>query len=458
MGQGWLAGVWTSAIWGISGQAQGAEATGATVQSYLQLGRPAFALGTKEMNMIEGFKKTASRFALVAAAGLMFGAAMTPAKAADLGGGCCADLEERVAELEATTARKGNRVVSLQIYGQVNKALMIWDDGIDSDAYVVDNTLASSRFGFAGSAKINSALSAGYNMEFEVVNARADMVYNGVGGDDPWSGINLRQNYWYLEHATLGRISVGHQSTAGDGATEVVLSNSMRNADSNIGANISIRDSAGGFHAPLNTTLWSPGYNQWAGDFTADSIEDVIRYDTPSIYGFILSASWGDDDFADVALRFKREFEAIRVAAAVTYQWDDRQGGDYDSEVFAGSISVKHMPTGLYTAFAAGQREYEGAGIEDESFWYIQGGIEKNWVSCGATTLYGEYGQYNGFNQPLATENDSEATRFGFGINQKLDAAAMDVYAHATFWSFEDNTNTDYEDLTTVVIGSRIQF
>ncbi len=35
---------------------------------------------------------------------------------------CCGDLEERVAELEATTARKGNRVVSVQIYGQINKA------------------------------------------------------------------------------------------------------------------------------------------------------------------------------------------------------------------------------------------------------------------------------------------------------------------------------------------------
>src|SRR5215831_8130585 len=31
---------------------------------------------------------------------------MPSAKAADLGGDCCADLEERVAELEATTARK----------------------------------------------------------------------------------------------------------------------------------------------------------------------------------------------------------------------------------------------------------------------------------------------------------------------------------------------------------------
>jgi hypothetical protein len=43
------------------------------------------------------------------------------AKAADLGGNCCADLEERVAELEATTARKGNRKVSLTLSGYVSQ-------------------------------------------------------------------------------------------------------------------------------------------------------------------------------------------------------------------------------------------------------------------------------------------------------------------------------------------------
>ena len=32
-----------------------------------------------------------------------------PVKAADLGGDCCADLEERVAELEATTRPKGQQ-------------------------------------------------------------------------------------------------------------------------------------------------------------------------------------------------------------------------------------------------------------------------------------------------------------------------------------------------------------
>ncbi|MFV0367708.1 MAG: porin, partial [Hyphomicrobiaceae bacterium] len=59
-------------------------------------------------------------FGAVVAAGLLAsGLSVGSAKAADLGGDCCADLEERVAELEATTARKGNRKVSLTISGWV---------------------------------------------------------------------------------------------------------------------------------------------------------------------------------------------------------------------------------------------------------------------------------------------------------------------------------------------------
>ena len=46
--------------------------------------------------MFGGLTKTSSRIAIAAALGVMFGgyAMSTPAKAADLGGDCCADLEE----------------------------------------------------------------------------------------------------------------------------------------------------------------------------------------------------------------------------------------------------------------------------------------------------------------------------------------------------------------------------
>lgn len=435
-----------------------------------------------------------SRIGLAVGAGMLLGAAVTPVKAADLGGGCCADLEERVAELEATTARKGNRVVSLQVYGQVNKALLIWDDGIDSDAFVVDNTLASSRFGLAGKAAIKPGLTAGYNIEFEINDSRADRVTQFKDGDegntpagfypgqdtDAEGTLRLRQNNFFIEDEKLGRITVGQALVATDGVTEVVLGNSLRNSDSNIGASMYVRTKDGKTWGLLNRTR-----DQWAWNMSGPKetlrSNDVIRYDSPTILGFMLSASWGDNDFADVALRFKKEFNGIRVAGAIGYQWDGQTGvieqpplkfgGDnYDSEILSGSFSIMHMPTGLYGSFAAGKRNFESNTMVDDSFWYLQGGIERRWVAMGSTTVYGEYGEYNDFSKyrDMCTDNfcngrirgdrGSEATRIGFGINQKIDAAAMDLYANATVWSFDDKSDLKYEDLSTVLVGSRIQF
>ena len=56
-----------------------------------------------------------------AAAALMGAFSHLPVEAADLGGDCCADLEERVAELEATTVRKGNKKVKVELYGRMNR-------------------------------------------------------------------------------------------------------------------------------------------------------------------------------------------------------------------------------------------------------------------------------------------------------------------------------------------------
>src|SRR5512136_916383 len=90
--------------------------------------------------------------------------------AGDRGGSrcCCAELEERVAELEATAARKGNRKVSLTISGWVNEAVFGWDDGTSHGVYQGTNSLEQSRFRFTGEAKINKDWSAGFILEVGV--------------------------------------------------------------------------------------------------------------------------------------------------------------------------------------------------------------------------------------------------------------------------------------------------
>ena len=95
-------------------------------------------------------------------------ALVEPARAADLASDCCADLEERVAELERMAVRKGNRKVSLEISGLVNQALLGWYDGKDADVYEVTNDNERTRFKFKGKAKIDKEWEAGYLFEIGI--------------------------------------------------------------------------------------------------------------------------------------------------------------------------------------------------------------------------------------------------------------------------------------------------
>ena len=69
----------------------------------------------EEWGVMTGGLRTSGRLAIAAIFGVIGGMPGVggEAEAADLGGDCCADLEERVAELEATTVRKGNKKVKV---------------------------------------------------------------------------------------------------------------------------------------------------------------------------------------------------------------------------------------------------------------------------------------------------------------------------------------------------------
>ena len=138
-----------------------------------------------------------------------------PVKAADLGGDCCADLEERVAELEATTVRKGNKKVSVTLYGQVNRAVLFWDDHVEKNVYSVDNNYESSRFGFKGSAKISGDWKAGYRLEVEPTSANSARLnqFNDDNANDPVGAFNTRHSFIYLNNTTYGEMRFGLTAT-----------------------------------------------------------------------------------------------------------------------------------------------------------------------------------------------------------------------------------------------------
>ena len=428
--------------------------------------------------------------------------------AADLGGNCCADLEERVAELEATAARKGNRKVSLTVYGHVNEAVIFWNDGQERNAYVVSNNESRTRFGFKGEAKINNDLTAGYLLEIGVRYASSssrNQTASGAGGGNNLNGsgvsapgpLDVRESAWFLDSKQLGRVWVGHTSSATDGITEINLANiNSGSAD--------LSNWNNGYFLRNNGTLssgltWGSLQSGWNNNVGEGDRVNLVRYVTPAFAGFTASVSWGEDDRKDVALRYAGEFNGIRLAAGIGYQQltdinltGDGNGGcanpggappvappgaltalptisNVKCEALGMSASVMHVPTGIFLTGSYGESKDKNlgalvalaglpAGVTNDKnrHWALTGGIEQKWFSLGKTTLFAEYiksttgnglssGQLtNVAGDPLTAAGvfvaSSEVKTWGLGLNQSIDEANADFYLH--FRNVQGSLNT----------------
>ncbi len=448
--------------------------------------------------MIGGTMKTTSLLALAAAASVL----ATSASAADLGGNCCADLEERIAELEATTARKGNRKVSLEVSGWVHSAVM-WFDGAalnnnpgtlskESNTYVVNRPESNSRFRFVGKAAISPKMNAGYLMEIQVNTANADNVTAG-NDDSPGNSLAVRHSAWWIEHKDFGKVWVGQTSQATDGITEIQLSNTGHFANSNStagGALLAVTNS------PVNLSL----FNFMGGTGTDNSQigegnrRNLVKYESPTFAGFAFSAAAGEDDFWDIALRYAGEHHGFKLAFGIGYEQttEGSLSGNSErnclintatpsSEVKCQQLglsgSIMHVATGLFINGHYGWRQDDKvpAGFEDTSTrWGIMGGIEKNFFGMGKTTLFGEYAQFdvgvtNTFNGSVAGPTNvngavaGEASYWGIGVNQNIESAAMDLYIQYRSWGDLSTTDANgvvssYDGIRMIYAGGKINF
>jgi predicted porin len=458
--------------------------------------------------MTSTLNSRAGTCALLAVLGL-FASGMASANAADLGGNCCADLEERIAELEATTARKGNRKVSLEISGQVNEAIMFWDDGFESNANIVTNDNSRSRFRFKGEAKILDGFKAGYLIEIGVRdhNSKRFTQDNDEGNDNPADvGLDVRHSYWYLDSRDVGRISLGQTGGAAEGVTEINQSQTASIAkysdqeDTALG--LSLRQTNGLFSNGTTNATGAVSWRRLIGDNGDQPGEgrrsNIIKYDTPTWQGFIGTVNWGEDDFWEVGARYAGELSGFKLAAGIAYGENTEfkqatsavgfeclaqnaagipvgSGTDAKCHQIGGSVSVMHVESGIYVNFGAGQKTDElinkvaGFATADDTstFWAAEAGIEKKWNALGKTTLFGQYyinegganarRTFGAGNRILSTELES----YGGGVVQGVDAAAMQLYlfyrhsqAEITGSAFSPNL----EDLDVVTAGAIIKF
>ena len=448
--------------------------------------------------MFGGLTKTSSRIAIAAALGLTLGgyAMSTPAKAADLGGDCCADLEERVAELEATTVRKGNKKVSVTLSGWVIKSMNWWDDGDISSAFVADKSYdLGSRFAITGSATIAPGWSAGYNLTVNAFGTAYGVAgtqipsnqidESGVTGLAPM--IQTLYSYMYVKSDKYGTLNWGHLSPASDNPA-VLADISGTVIESNAvyfeGANFLLRPSgAASGYAGLSALTWG-AFTQCTGltgpvGIGADcfgAAQPAVRYDTPTFGGFRLETSYGTNtltgpafgvvtpnaNFWDIAAFYNGDWGNFKVSAAYAYTWQETSvvTGNQDDLHQVGA-TVMHSPSGLGIYGLYQNESSQGAPSTD--VWYLKPFIKRTWNPLGATVLYGEYGQYNDQYASLAGADQCVTGGFGLGTNvggfcgnnaantvgvtgstmerwglgavQEIDSAAMHLFAR---WQHQD--------------------
>jgi predicted porin len=396
----------------------------------------------------------------------------TQVKAADLGGNCCSDLEERIAELEATAARKGNRKMSLQIYGQVSESLQYFSVPGFTHLQVQSNGNRDQEtmVGFAGQAKIDPHNLAGFVLEIDV-----GLDVNGIpspfaGGNDT-NGLGTRQAFVYWKNDTLGGVGLGLQKGATYGVTDVTGQIEGDLASTNIAhTKISLRPLVGSGFASFIADPWN------------GVINDSVKYSSPVWAGFSLSASWGDainahggslTDAAqgsiwDVALRFNKDIGEFRTQAAIGYRdgtaIQNLPAGFFggglaiqDVKVFSGSAGVQHAPTGLFVNGSYGNMDltslFVGSGANSITAYELQVGDEMRLTNLGHTTVFAEWGQYD-LSHVFGTSDKPQV--YGVGVVQAIDPAAMSLFLSWQRWSNETvivNGNVDV-----IQGGAKIQF
>jgi hypothetical protein len=436
------------------------------------------------MDMIGGLMKTTSQIAIAAAASMLIGGVMmTSAKAADLGGDCCADLEERVAELEATTARKGNRNVSLTISGAVSYALIVWDDGFNNDTNVINPDTDGNGVNLDGKGSINSDLSTGYAIRLDLRRGNPfDGPSTDVDGDDNIdlgslqnytadlsSNFTVSQQFVFIESKSAGTIELGYRNgsykSLNDGGIDLSGVDYM-SASSGRAGGLRIVDAQSGLGGipdgdpdpDVNTGSGALNWYDVIGN-VGGAKDLIIRYNSPTLAGFALSAHWGGDDTAAIAGNYSGSFSGTDVAAGIAYeQSTTRSPSDFDNEKFMVAASIYNSSSGLFFTGEYNVGFTDAVGADDTTAYYLKGGWRKNVTGLGDTIVYGAYLNGDNFTQGV------EARAWTIGMKQNIDKASSSL-----FWAYDNRSilegdflagceNNDCGDLSTFTAGLKVTF
>jgi predicted porin len=364
------------------------------------------------------------------------------------------------AAILAATALAGHAMaMDVKLYGTVDKALMGYNDGQNSDVTVVDNNNETTRFGLGGEQKLDNGLTASFLFENQMSsNNSAGLTQNTAAGASSTPAnttVNLQERIARVGLAgNWGAMFLGQQDVASDDA----YSHDLAAASSVLNANVAsfggalVFQNAAGANLSVGGTDLTP--NLFAlGNNGDTATADALRYNSPIWNGLNGSASISQGGNVDATIRYTRDYADVSVDSALGYTRVNNQATAASNGLKSslnGSVSAKlKNGLGATVAYTSQQLDNKTAGVEDPSGIY--GKVGYAW---GAYGVAAEYGQ---FKNPVAVSTDTEMDVYGVGAEW---AMADGITVGALYRNFTPKVSgvSGEQDIDLYALSMRVKF
>jgi hypothetical protein len=344
---------------------------------------------------------------------------------------------------------------TVQLYGQVSRALLFADDGTQSKWFHTDAEASGTRLGATGTGTAMPGLRYGFRIEFDFQSNESQRVTFGTGGPVSnfpahvdGAGFSERHADAWVEGG-WGRVNIGQGDGAANGATESDLSGTgMANG-------IGVADYGGGFVHRTAAGAFATGSSIGATinqqDF--ESRYDRLMYVTPTFGGFRAQASWGQNgnsDITEISAWYGAKMGGLgELAAAVG--WSEQKGSATTraDEVIGGSISWLHG-SGFNLTYSYSNRDNPTAttgAARDSTFNYIQAGFKR-----GQHAIAFDYAMGDDFN---ATGDEAKMYGIGYVFNP---VRWLELFAAYKVHQLDLGTGASLEDIKIGTLGTRVRF
>ena len=325
------------------------------------------------------------------------------------------------------------KAVDVELYGQVNKTLMVTDNGTDSEFAVRDNDKSSTRVGLKGEQMLDNGLTVSVLAEYEM---NGDDTRSKSGTDvTSGSASTLTERHARVGVAgAFGTVLVGHTSVATDSAAE----QDMAGVSDLLGSDIARFGGNTTFGGSISAgTEAQDAFARFDGDRA-----DVVAYNSPVINGVQARVSTSEGGEVQGAVFYKGKYDAVAVKAALGYESNSTDGID---NTIMGSVSLKH-DSGLAATYAYGQEEAESSATAEADMHYFKVGY-----AFDAFEVAADYATHEADNAA-----GLEGKAFGIGAQYNLGHGVSVAGAYRNLEA-EDNTG-DADDIDLIMANVRVKF